>query len=179
MTTSKVSRIVTNITGPGGGGLFWDGCPGMCFYFHHLVFECIPFLCVALDGEIAGEWVTGAPTQQWGNHWRTLGVKGGFWWRWCLGSCLGIPQTAFMRCVHVWRSVRPQKLCAPDKFGGHMQNISRAAGNGREVGNGFCRRNKKLTVQTFTLRFCRGPVMWSWTPNLQQLLFVKQHHLLA
>lgn len=65
----------------------------MCFYFHHLVFECIPFLCAALDGEIAGEWVTGAPTQQWGNHWRTLGVKGGLWWRWCLGSCLGIPQT--------------------------------------------------------------------------------------
>lgn len=31
-----------------------DGCPSMCFYFHHLVFERIPLLCVALDGEIAG-----------------------------------------------------------------------------------------------------------------------------
>lgn len=66
-------------------------------------------VCVALDGEIAGEWVTAAPTQQWANHWRKLGVKGGLCWGWCLGSCLGIPR----RTARATRT-RLDELCAPD-----------------------------------------------------------------
>lgn len=43
------------------------------------------------------------------------------------------PPDGFTQCVHVWRSVGPHKLCAPDKFDKdvYMQDLSRAAGNGR------------------------------------------------
>lgn len=151
----------------------------MCFYFHHLVFECIPFLCAALDGEIAGEWVTGAPTQQWGNHWRTPGVKGGLWWRWCLGSCLGIP-----KWVHTVRP-RPED-CVPTQNCALQTNLikmftCRISPERPEMDVRLCREvgsdseRGGLRKQQFK-RSCWGS---GFDTNVQQLLFVEQHHLLA
>lgn len=74
--TGTVSKIVTYIRGRGKREhIPRDGCPGMCFCFHHPFFGCIPFPCVVRDGEIVGEWLTPTPTRQWGNHWGMLGVK--------------------------------------------------------------------------------------------------------